>query len=193
MFALACLYYYINLGARDRIRGWIVRGWIDIVDKGNWGRLRAGCLGCMPGSPAARLVSAGQIRNRSRRIATARGTSVSRHQRRVHPDWIGRVDRFCAGNPPFDDDLRAPEPLGPVQLGLESSGHGRQPMAHHLVSRHPLAAGRLCSDGRAFSLRALAECWRRDGPLSRRAAIRALPPAAFLWTAAAGMIWFFAG
>jgi hypothetical protein len=42
--------------------------------------------------------------------------------------------------------------------------------------------------GAAFSLRALAECWH-----GRRAIIGSLPPAAFLWTAAAGMIWFFAG
>ena len=32
MFALACLYCFVNLGAWDRIRDWI-----DIVDKRNWG------------------------------------------------------------------------------------------------------------------------------------------------------------
>ena len=51
MFALACLYSFINLGAWDKIRDWI-----DIVDKRNWGfcGLRAGGVGGMPGSAAAR-------------------------------------------------------------------------------------------------------------------------------------------
>ena len=50
MFALACLYCFINLGAWDRIRDWI-----DIVDKQNWGTFSVYavvvwvvCLGVLP-------------------------------------------------------------------------------------------------------------------------------------------------
>ena len=66
MFALACLYCIINLGAWDKIRDWT-----DLVDKKNWGTFSVYalvvwvvCLGVLP----ACVVSADTARDRHQRI-----------------------------------------------------------------------------------------------------------------------------
>jgi hypothetical protein len=47
--------------------------------------------------------------------------------------------------------------------------------------------------GAAYSIQALYRCWPDHAPQRRRAIMGSLPLGSFLWTAAAGMICFFAG
>ena len=167
MFALACLYCFINLGAWDKIRDWI-----DFLDKQNWGTFSVYavvvwvvCLGVLP-LLWYLLTRAGIAISRS---TLAVKDSVSGNHRRADTHWTGLLDRLCAGDRAFDDDLRAAEPVGSVQLGMESPGHGRQPLAHYLVSGHSVAAGGVCSRRRRrMSLQTLYHCWLGDG--SRQAA-----------------------
>ena len=164
MFALACLYCFINLGAWDRIRDWI-----DIMDKRNWGTFSVYalvvwmvCLGVLP-LLWYLLTRAGIAISRS---PLDTKDSVSGNQRGAHTHRVGLLDRLCAGDRAFDDDLSAAEPVGSVQLGMESAGHGGQPLAHHLVSGHPVAAGSLCSHRRRLcasdALSLLARLTRRQ-------------------------------
>jgi hypothetical protein len=87
-------------------------------------RLRGGGVGGMPWCTAGLVVSIDAARDRDQQIASGREFPVSGNQRRAYTHRPGLLDRLCAGDCAFDDDLPAPKPVGPVQLGVGSSGNG---------------------------------------------------------------------
>ncbi len=186
MFALACLYCYINLGAWDRIRDWI-----DIVDKGNWGSFAvyglvvwASCLGVLP-LVWYLLVRLGTAAGGSPRPAALQFRATSAAFIPIGlAVWIAFALATVLSMMTFVlQSLSDPFNWGWNLLGMAGS-------RWHIIWSPgiPWLQVGCVLVGAAFSLRALAECWH-----GRRAIIGSLPPAAFLWTAAAGMIWFFAG
>jgi polyferredoxin len=190
MFALACLYCYINLGAWDRIRDWI-----DIVDKRNWGSFSvyalvvwAVCLGVLPLAWYL-LVRLGTAAGGSPRPAAVQFRATSAAFIPIGlAVWIAFALATVLSMMTFVlQSLSDPFNWGWNLLGMAGS-------RWHIIwsPAIPWLQVGCVLVGAAFSLRALAECWQRGGSLPRRAAVGAVPPAAFLWSAAAGMIWFFA-
>ena len=191
MFALACLYCYVNLGAWDE-----VRNSIDIVDKQHWGSFAVYtvavwvvCLGVLPliwyllarmgtaigGSPQpARL----QFRSTSAAFIPI-GLAC----------WMAFALATVLSMATFVlQSLSDPFNWGWNLLGMAGS-------PWHIVwsPAIPWLQVGCVLVGAAFSLRTLAPVWRHNAAPARRAVVGSLPQAAFLWTAAAGMIWFFAG
>ena len=191
MFALACLYCYINLGAWDKIRNWI-----DIVDKKHWGTFAVYalvvwvvCLGVLP-----------LIWYLLARLGTALGRSSLPAQLQFRATsaalipiglacWIAFALATALSMTTFVlQSLSDPFNWGWNLLGMAGS-------RWHIVwsPAIPWLQAGCVLVGAAFSLRTLVHCWRREGSAPHRAVMGSLPLAVFLWAAAAGMIWFFAG
>jgi len=191
MFALACLYCYINLGAWDRIRNWI-----DIVDKRHWGTFAVYalvvwvvCLGVLP-----------LIWYLLARVGTAVGGSALPAPLQFRATsgalipigmavWIAFALATAFSMTTFVlQSLSDPFNWGWNLLGMAGS-------RWHILwsSAIPWLQVGCVLVGAAFSLGTLVRCWLRDDSAPRRTVIGSLPLAVFLWTAAAGMIWFFAG
>jgi polyferredoxin len=186
MFALACLYCVINLGAWDRIRDWI-----DIVDKGNWGSFAVYgavvwtvCLGVLPLAWYLLVRLGAAVGGSPRPVALQfRATSAAFIPLGLSV-WIAFALATLLSMMTFVlQSLSDPFNWGWDLLGMAGS-------RWHIIwsPAIPWLQAGCVLVGAAFSLRTLAECWQ-----GRRAAIGAIPPAVFLWTSAAGMIWFFAG
>jgi hypothetical protein len=191
MFALACLYCYINLGAWDRIRNWI-----DIVDKGHWGTfwvyaaaVWAACLGVLPLAWYL-LTRAGVALGGATRAPAAlfRATTASLIPLGM-ACWMAFALATLLSMMTFVlQSLSDPFNWGWNLLGMAGSRW------HILWSPAiPWLQVACVLTGAAFALRTLDRCWRDGGARGRRAVWGGLPLGSFLWAAAAGMIWFFAG
>jgi hypothetical protein len=191
MFALACLYSIINLGPWDRIRVWT-----DIIDKKNWGTFSvyavvvwAVCLGVLP-AVWYLLTQLG--------IAISRSPLATSSQFRVTSAALIPIGLACwiafALATVFSmmtfllQSLSDPFNWGWDLLGMAGS-------RWHIIwsSGIPWLQVACVLVGAAYSIQALYRCWADFGSQRRRAILASLPLGAFLWTAAAGMIWFFAG
>lgn len=190
MFALACLYCYINLGAWDR-----VRNWIDLVDKHHWGSFAVyalavwvACLGILPvvwylltrlgiaigGSEASAGVQF--------RATTAALIPIGL------ACWIAFALATVLSMKTFVlQSLSDPFNWGWNLLGAAGS-------RWHIVwsPAIPWLQVACVLVGAGFSLRTLSGCWTSGTSRTRRARFGPVPLAAFLWASAAGMIWFFA-
>jgi polyferredoxin len=185
MFALACLYCIINLGAWDKIRDWT-----DIVDKMHWGSFAVYavvvwtvCLGVLP--LLWYLLTRAGIRLGKSKLAPAaqfRVTSAS-----LIPIGLGCWIAFALATVLsmmtfLLQSLSDPFNWGWNLLGMAGS-------RWHIVWAPgiPWLQVACVLIGAAYSIQALYQCW----PAKR---IRAsLPLGSFLWLAAGGMICFFAG
>jgi hypothetical protein len=191
MFALACLYCYINLGAWDRIRNWI-----DIVDKHHWGTFAAFglivwtvCLGVLPllwylltgmGIAAGRWTTPVGVQFRATSAALIPiGLAC----------WMAFALATALSMATFVmQSLSDPFNWGWNLLGMAGS-------RWHIIwsPAIPWLEVGCVLVGARFSLKTLYERWMGDAAPARRSALASVPQAAFLWIATAGMIWFFAG
>jgi polyferredoxin len=190
MFALACLYCYINLGAWDRIRDWI-----DLVDKENWGSFTLYAIAVWIVSLA--LIPALWY------LATRIGLAIGRSRAAVGPVfrstsaafipiglgiWIAFAISTVSSMMTFLlQSLSDPFNWGWNLLGMAGS-------RWHICfsSGLPWIQVTCVLIGVAVSLRTVADSWRTAVPQSRRPLLASLPLAASLWTSAAVMIGFFA-
>ena len=191
MFALACLYCYLNLGAWD-----VVRNWIDIVDKRHWASFAVyalvvwvGCLGVLP-LLWYLLTKLGIAISRSTRAATTqfRTTTAALNPLGL-ACWIAFALATVLSMMTFVlQSLSDPLNWGWSLLGMAGS-------RWHIIwsPAIPWLQVACVLVGAAFSLRALRSCWLNGGTEKRGAVPGSLPLGVFLWTAAAGMICFFAG
>jgi hypothetical protein len=191
MFALACLYCFINLGAWDT-----VRNWIDLVDQQNWGTFSLYavavwilCLGVLP-LVWYLLTSAG--------IATARLSVAAKTQFRATTAalvpmglacWIAFALATLLSMMTFVlQSLSDPFGWGWNLLGMAGSPW------HILWSPAiPWLQVACVLTGSAYALQTLYHCWLDNARTRRRAMLASVPLGSFLWMAAAGMICFFAG
>lgn len=191
MFALACLYCFVNLGAWDRIRDWI-----DIVDKRNWGTFAVyalavwvACLGALPFLWYL-LTRAG--------IAISRSTLVSKVQFRATSAalipiglacWISFALATVLSMMTFVlQSLSDPFNWGWNLFGMAGS------LWHIIWSPAiPWLQVACVLIGATYSIKTLYHCWLDDSAQRRRAILGSLPLGSFLWIAAAGMVCFFAG
>jgi polyferredoxin len=191
MFALACLYCVVNLGPWDRIRDWI-----DLVDKPNYGTfavyavvLWVGCLGVLP-LLWYLLARAG--------IAISGSSLAAKLQFRATTAalipiglacWISFALATLLSMMTFVlQSLSDPFNWGWNLLGMAGSAWRIfwSPAIPWLQVACVLA-------GAAYAIKTLYHCWLHDPAQRRRAILGSLPLGSFLWTSAAGMIWFFAG
>lgn len=191
MFALACLYCYINLGAWDNIRNWI-----DIVDNGNWGSFGvyallvwAFCLGVLPlvwflltkaGISAGGLaLSAGDQFRATAAALIPIGLAC----------WIAfAIESFLSMLTFLLQSLSDPFNWGWNLLGMAGS-------AWHIpfAPAIPWLQVACVLIGSSYSLQTLYGCWRQDALPQRRTLLSTLPMSSFVWAAGAGLILFFAG
>lgn len=190
MFALACLYCYINLGAWDR-----VRNWIDIVDKKHWGSFAVYalvvwvvCLGVLP-LVWYLLSRMGIAISRS---AVAAGVQFRTTAAAFIPIglacWIAFALATVLSMMTFVfQSLSDPFNWGWNLLGMAGS-------RWHIVWSPAIPWLQVTSVlvGAGFALSTLRHCWL-DAAEKRGDTQGSLPMGSFLWTAAAGMIYFFAG
>jgi len=191
MFALACLYSIINLGAWDRIRDWT-----DIVDKMHWATFAnyaftvwVVCLGVLPLSWYM-LTRAGI---RISKMNRAPGTQFRATSAALIPIglacWIAFALATVLSMMTFLlQSLSDPFNWGWNLLGMAGS-------RWHILwaPAIPWLQVTCVLIGVAYSIRALYHCWLDDLSLRRRAITGSLPLGSFLWVAAAAMICFFAG
>lgn len=191
MFALACLYCFINLGAWD----WI-RDWIDIVDKRNWTTFLAYaavvwivCLGVLPLAwyllSRAGIVLSGLATDS---MAQFRSTSAA-----LIPIglaiWIAfAIATFLSMLTFVLQSLSDPFNWGWDLLGMAGS------LWHIPFSEAIPAIQAVCVlFGAAFSFETLYRCWFPESGTRNSAILGAMPLGAFIWVSAGGMIYFFAG
>jgi polyferredoxin len=191
MFALACLYSIINLGAWDKIRDWT-----DIIDKKNWGSFSAYalvvwvvCLGILPalwylltrvgiGISGSTLVPNTQFRTTSAALIPI-GMAC----------WIAFALATVLSMMTFLlQSLSDPFNWGWDLLGMAGS-------RWHIIwsPAIPWLQVTCVLIGAGYSIQTLYRCWPDHVSQRRRAIMGSLPLGSFLWTAAAGMICFFAG
>jgi polyferredoxin len=190
MFALACLYCYINLGAWDRIRDWI-----DIVDKGNWATfwvyaaaVWAGCLGVLPLAWYL-LTRAGMALGGSKRAPAElfRATTAS-----LIPLGMGCWMAFALATLLSMTTFVLQSLSDPFNWGWNLLGMAGSRWHILLSLAIPWMQAACVLVAAAYALPTLYRSWR-DGAARGRALWGCLPMGSFLWGAAAGMIWFFAG
>jgi len=186
MFALACLYCYINLGAWDR-----VRDWIDIVDKRHWGTFGlyaaavwTACLGVLPLAwyllARAGLALAGSAR--------AAGEAFRATTAALIPLGLGCWMAFALATLLSMMTFVLQSLSDPFNWGWDLLGMAGSRWHILWAPAIPWLQVACLLVGAAYALRTLARC-----ASGRRALLGALPLGGFLWGAAAGMIWFFAG
>jgi hypothetical protein len=191
MFALACLYCYINLGAWDRIRNWT-----DIVDKGNWGTfwvyaaaVWVSCLGVLP-LVWYLLTRAGAALGAPMRAPADlfRATTASLIPLGM-ACWMAFAVATLFSMMTFVlQSLSDPFNWGWNLLGMAGSRW------HILWSPAIPWLQVICVlVGAGYAVQTLYRCWRDGAATRRRALWGSLPLGSFLWASAAGMIWFFAG
>ena len=191
MFALACLYCIINLGAWDRIRDWI-----DIIDKKNWGTFSVYalavwvvCLGVLP-LVWYLLTRAGMGIGQSTRVANAQFRATTAALIPIGlACWIAFALATVLSMMTFLlQSLSDPFNWGWDLLGMAGS-------RWHIIwsPAIPWLQVTCVLIGAAYAMRTLYDCWLDGAPRGRRAIIGSLPLGSFLWASAAGMIWFFAG
>jgi len=190
MFALACLYCYVNLGVWDT-----VRNWIDLVDKQHWATFGvyaaavwAGCLGVLP-LLWYMLTRVGLAASKSNRMPGAQFRASSAA---LVPIGLGCWMAFALATVLSMmtfvlQSLSDPFNWGWNLLGMAGSRW------HILWSPAiPWLQVACVLVGAGFSLKTLYGCWLEGTRNPRRAILGTLPPGLFVWMAAAGMICLFA-
>jgi polyferredoxin len=190
MFALACLYCFVNLGAWDK-----VRDWTDLLDKQNWGSFSvyavvvwATCLGVLP-LLWYLLTRAG--------IALTRSALVSETQFRATTAalipiglacWIAFALATVLSMMTFVlQSLSDPFNWGWNLLGMAGS-------RWHIIwsPAIPWLQVACVLIGSAYAFQTLYHFWLDDASHKRGAIMGSLPLGTFLWMSGASMIWFFA-
>ncbi|HWC98283.1 MAG TPA: 4Fe-4S binding protein [Candidatus Sulfopaludibacter sp.] len=191
MFALACLYSFINLGAWDRIRDWI-----DILDKKNWGSFAVYavavwvvCLGVLPLMWYV-LTKLGISLGRFRMSA---GTQFRATSGALIPIGMGCWIAFALATALSMMTFVLQTLSDPLNWGWNLLGMAGSRWHILWAPAIPWLQAACVLVGAAYSLRVLYQVWLGDGVQPRRAILGAIPLACFVWTSAAGMIWFFAG
>jgi polyferredoxin len=190
MFALACLYCFINLGAWDK-----VRDWIDIVDKKHWGTFTVYalvvwivCLGVLPLlwyllTRAGIAIGAPSLAPKLQfRTTTAALIPIGLGC------WIAFALATAFSMMTFVlQSLSDPFNWGWNLLGMAGS-------RWHIIWSPgiPWIQVACVLIGTAYAIRTLYQCWLDGTHERRRAILAALPLGTFLWVCAAGMICFFA-
>ena len=191
MFALACLYCIVNLGACDRIRDWI-----DLVDKKHWGTFSVYalvvwvvCLGVLP-LVWYLLTRAGMGIGRSTTVANVQFRETTAALIPIGlACWIAFALATVLSMMTFLlQSLSDPFNWGWDLLGMAGS-------RWHIIwsPAIPWLQVACVLIGAAYSIQTLYHYWLDHAPQRRRAIMGSLPLGSFLWTAAAGMICFFAG
>ncbi|MFB3777198.1 MAG: 4Fe-4S binding protein [Bryobacteraceae bacterium] len=191
MFALACLYSFVNLGAWDKIRDWT-----DLVDKRNWGTFAVYavavwvmCLGVLPllWYLLARLGVSISEPGLDARIQFRSTAAV------LIPIGLGCWIAFALATLLSMMTFLLQSLSDPFNWGWNLLGMAGSPW-HILWSEGiPWLQVACVLVGATCSLQALYDCWRPAESAMGRAILGALPLGAFLWVSAAGMIYFFAG
>lgn len=191
IFALACLYSIVNLGAWD-----YVRNWIDLVDKPNWWGFAAyaagvwtACLGILP-LIWYLLTRAGIAVSKT---SFAPGAQFRATTAALIPlglsCWIAFAIATLLSMMTFLlQSLSDPFNWGWDLLGMAGS-------RWHIFWNPAipwLQVGSILV-GTTYALQTLYHCWLGGRAGRRHAIAGSLPLGGFLWSAAAGMIWFFAG
>jgi hypothetical protein len=191
MFALACLYCVINLGAWDKIRDWT-----DIVDKGNWGTFSvyavavwAVCLGVLP--------LAWYLLNRtgmamSRMNAGAKSQFLAGTASLIPMGlgcWIAFALATVLSMMTFVlQSLSDPFNWGWNLLGMAGS-------RWHIIASPaiPWIEVACVLVGAGYAMETLYRAWLDGTADRRRALVGGIPQGLFLWASAGAMICFFAG
>lgn len=190
MFALACLYCFINLGAWDR-----VRDWIDIVDKKNWGTFSVYavivwvvCLGVLPLAWYL-LTKMGIAIGNSPIAATKqfRATTAA-----LIPLGLGCWIAFALATASSMMTFVLQSLSDPFNWGWNLLGMAGSPWHIIWSPAIPWLQVVCVLIGAAYALQTLSQCWLENAPKPLRAIAASLPLGAFLWIASAGMICFFA-
>ncbi len=191
MFGLSVIYCVVNLGTWDR-----VRDGLDIVDRMNWrsfGLYAAGmwvlCLGVLPlvlflltkiGAWASQSpVPSGELFRTSSASFMPIGLSC----------WMAFAFSMLSSMATFVlQSLSDPFNWGWNLLGMAGS-------RWHIwcAAGLPWLQVACVIVGLVYSARTLMLCWQDALSDRRRSLVGALPLACLLWSAGAGMIWFFAG
>jgi polyferredoxin len=189
MFALACVYSVVNLGAWDRIRDWI-----DLVDKRNWGTFLLYalavwtlCLGLLP-LLWHLLTRAG--------IALARSPLAPRTQFQdttasLIPLGLALWIAFALATVLSMMTFLLQSLSDPFNWGWNLLGMAGSRWRILFSPAIPWLQVACVLTGAAFALQTLFRSWAHPSRLHRHALLAALPHGAFLWTTAAGMVWFF--
>lgn len=190
MFALACLYCYINLGAWDT-----VRNWIDLVDKQHWSSFAVYaaavwvvCLGVLPGLWYL-LTRIGSALGRS---TVAAGAQFRATTAALIPIGLACWIAFALATTLSMMTFVLQSLSDPFNWGWNLLGMAGSPWHIIWSSAIPWLQVGCVLVGTAFSLRRLYRFWRGDAGSARRAIAAAFPLGAFVWMASAAMIWFFA-
>jgi hypothetical protein len=191
MFALACLYSFINLGAWDRIRNWI-----DLVDQQHWGTFSiyaltvwVVCLGILPLTWYL-LTKAGVAFSKSPFAAKTqfRATTAALIPMGLGC-WIAFALATVLSMMTFVlQSLSDPFNWGWNLLGMAGS-------RWHIIwsPAIPWLQVGCVLVGAAYAFQTLYRCWLGNRADPREAIRGSLPLGSFLWIAAASMIGFFAG
>lgn len=190
MFALACLYCFINLGAWD----WI-RDWIDIVDKRNWATFLAYAaavwfisLGVLPLiwyllTQAGRALSGIPVEA----SAQFRATSAA-----LIPLGLGIWIAFALATFLSMLTFVMQSLSDPFNWGWNLLGMAGSPWHIPLSPAIPAIQAACVLLGMAYSFETNYRCWFHEGGTRRNAVLGALPLGGFLWAAGGGMVYFFA-
>jgi hypothetical protein len=191
MFALACLYCFINLGAWD----WI-RDWIDIVDQRNWATFAVYavvvwicCLGILP--LLWYLLARGGIAASGLPLdakSQFRETTAA-----LVPIGLGCWIAFALATLLTMMTFVLQSLSDPFNWGWNLLGMAGSPWHIYWSPAIPWLQVACVLTGFAYSIQTLYQCWLGDAFERRKALAGSLPLGTFLWSAAAGMIWFFAG
>jgi heme/copper-type cytochrome/quinol oxidase subunit 2 len=191
MFALACLYSFINLGAWDRIRDWI-----DIVDKQNWGSfwvyalvVWTVCLGVLPLlwyllTRAGIALSGSPLGVKTQFLATSAA---------LIPLGLACWIAFALATLLSMMTFLLQSLSDPFNWGWNLMGMAGSPWHIYLSPEIPWLQVACVVVGSAFAFQTLYRCWVHDAGPKRRPLLGSLPLGSFLWISAAGMICFFAG
>jgi hypothetical protein len=184
MFALACLYSFINLGAWDSIRNWT-----DLIDKRNWGTFGIyavlvwiACLGVVP-LVWYLLTRAGLAIARSNANAGAQFRAASAA---FIPLGLGCWAAFALATSLSMATFVLQSLSDPFNWGWNLLGMAGSQWHIYWSAAIPWLEVACVLVGFAYSLRNLRDVWRDSLTGS-------IPASTFLWTASAVMIWFFAG
>lgn len=190
MFALACLYCFINLGAWDRIRDWI-----DLLDKRNWGTFGVYalvvwtvCLGVLP--LLWYLLTRAGIAISGSRVAA--GTQFRATTASLVPIGLGCWIAFALATLLTMMSFLLQSLSDPFNWGWNLLGMAGIPWHIPLSTAIPWLQAACVLAGSAYAFQTMYRCWLAESRTAHRALLASLPAGAFVWASSAGMIWFFA-
>ncbi|MBL0156110.1 MAG: 4Fe-4S binding protein [Bryobacterales bacterium] len=191
MFALACLYCFVNLGAWDSIRDWT-----DLLDKQNWGPFTLYALavwvvglGILP-LLWYLLTRAGIALSRSARAA---GTQFRVTSAALIPLGLACWIAFALATTLSMMTFVLQSLSDPFNWGWDLIGMAGSPWHILWSAGIPWLQTACILIGAAYAMQTLYHSWLDGASQRRRAILGAIPLGSFVWTAAASMIWFFAG